>query len=305
MVNGLQNCWDLFISHASEDKAMVVELLANELKKYGVRVWYDEFELKLGDSLSGSIDYGLINSRFGLVVLSENFFSKHWTGYELKSLLARNTSGERAILPIWHNISKKDIQKYSLYLSDIKALSTEIGIENLSHEIIKNIRPDILNSHLRIHQVRKMKKESHEIKEVDHKLIHDSSVKHETLPSCLVISCRLIEEVFQDIIHTSYVDMVQDFAKDWDYEGEFIVWSAIANAYIRFIRETHCSFDNIEKKKEAYSLLLDYSLRGEFHVDLNKYEFLNANEQIYLANDYILNIKHIKDMVGKMNNPFT
>src|SRR5258708_647859 len=59
--------YDAFISHASEDKRQVVAPLAKALTKLGFRIWYDEFELRVGDSLRQSIDKGLINSRFGIV----------------------------------------------------------------------------------------------------------------------------------------------------------------------------------------------------------------------------------------------
>ena len=59
--------WDLFASHASEDKETFVRPLAVLLGSLGVRVWYDEFALTLGDSLSESVDKGLARSRYGLV----------------------------------------------------------------------------------------------------------------------------------------------------------------------------------------------------------------------------------------------
>jgi len=68
--------WDVFISHASEDKNEIVKKLAHELQKAELSVWYDEFELKVGDSLSKSIDIGLSKSRFGIVILSKHFFEK-------------------------------------------------------------------------------------------------------------------------------------------------------------------------------------------------------------------------------------
>jgi hypothetical protein len=77
---------DLFISHASEDKDDFVRPLANLLKQYGLEVWHDEFELSIGKSLSRSIDKGITNSNFGLLVLSKSFFNKNWTEYVLKSL---------------------------------------------------------------------------------------------------------------------------------------------------------------------------------------------------------------------------
>lgn len=92
--------YDVFISHATEDKDSIARPLAQALSKYGVRVWYDEFELKLGDSLSRSIDKGLAESTFGLVVLSPSFFAKNWPEYELRGLTAREMRGVKVILGV-------------------------------------------------------------------------------------------------------------------------------------------------------------------------------------------------------------
>ena len=298
----MEKRWDVFISHASEDKAAVVEPLAKALQKQGVRVWYDEFELKLGDSLSKCINRGLMYSNFGLVILSKDFFAKRWTEYELQSLLARVVSGEDIILPIWHNVDKENIKEYNLYLSDIKSLSTDIGVNALAVEIIKRVRPDILNSHVRIQMSRQMEKESGIQIDIPLRDLHDSPIKHKALPAFLVISCRLIEEVFADVLNMGYRDMVNDFAKDWDYEREFVIWSAIANAYVQFIRETHCDFEDIAKKREAAHLLLHYSMSGGDLEDLlDNYELLSPAEQKYLIEGYILNLKHINDMVKIFN----
>ena len=97
--------YDVFICHAAEDKDNFVRPLAGMLKKQRVEVWYDEFSLKVGDSLRRSIDRGLSKSRYGIVVLSPHFFSKNWTEYELDGLVQRqNSSSKIVILPIWHNV---------------------------------------------------------------------------------------------------------------------------------------------------------------------------------------------------------
>ena len=70
--------WDVFISHASEDKEAAVRPLATELTRLSLSVWYDEFSLTIGDSLRRSIDHGLSKSKFGVVILSHNFFRKEW-----------------------------------------------------------------------------------------------------------------------------------------------------------------------------------------------------------------------------------
>jgi sulfite reductase alpha subunit-like flavoprotein len=67
--------YDVFISHASEDKEDVARPLAEALRSNGLNVWYDEFELKIGDSLRRKIDKGIANSNFGVIVISRDFIS--------------------------------------------------------------------------------------------------------------------------------------------------------------------------------------------------------------------------------------
>jgi hypothetical protein len=128
--------YDVFISHASEDKDEIVRPLAVALEGYGLDVWYDEFELGIGDSLRRKIDHGLANSRFGVVVLSEHFFSKGWTNYELDGIVTRSISGEQQLLPIWHRVTKADVMKYSPSLVDKVARST---VTHTTDEIAKEI----------------------------------------------------------------------------------------------------------------------------------------------------------------------
>ena len=133
--------FDVFISHASEDKAEVVRPLAEALRQGGLIVWYDEFELKIGDSLRRKIDSGLARSRFGVVVFSQDFFRKGWTNYELDGLVTRTVTGEQVLLPIWHNITKKEVIQYSPSLADKLARSTATHtVEEIAAEIIDVIK---------------------------------------------------------------------------------------------------------------------------------------------------------------------
>lgn len=133
--------YDVFISHASEDKDDIVRPMANALVSEGLRVWYDEFELRLGDSLRRKIDRGLAKSRVGLVVLSHAFIAKGWTNYELDGIVTRSIDGQQILLPIWHNISKDDVVNYSPPLADKVARSTATHtIEEIAAEIAQLIR---------------------------------------------------------------------------------------------------------------------------------------------------------------------
>jgi hypothetical protein len=105
--------WDVFISHATEDKAAIARPLAEALRAKGLRVWYDEFSLTVGDGLRKKIDEGLAKSRFGVVVLSKRFFEKHWPEQELNGLATREVDGKKVILPVWHEVGFKDVREYS------------------------------------------------------------------------------------------------------------------------------------------------------------------------------------------------
>lgn len=133
--------YDVFISHASEDKDEVVRPLANALRVKGIKVWYDEFEMKIGDSLRRKIDKGLANSRFGIVVVSKDFIKKGWTNYELDGIITKAISGEQIVLPIWHNITKREVIDFSPSLADKLARNTAINtIDEIASEIANLIQ---------------------------------------------------------------------------------------------------------------------------------------------------------------------
>lgn len=132
--------YDVFISHASEDKQIIARPLAQELIKHGFKVWIDEYELTVGDALRREIDRGLTKSRFGIVILSPSFFEKEWPQRELDSLVARDDGKEKVILPIWHNVTQKDVVRYSPLLATKLAVSTDKGIVFVAQEIIRAIQ---------------------------------------------------------------------------------------------------------------------------------------------------------------------
>nr|WP_281492473.1 toll/interleukin-1 receptor domain-containing protein [Wohlfahrtiimonas chitiniclastica] len=135
--------YDVFISHASEDKEEFVRQFVNALTNKGLKVWYDEFTLKIGDSLRQKIDRGLAKSRVGLVILSPSFIAKGWTNYELDGMVTRNISGEQVLLPIWHKLTKQDVIDFSPSLADKVARSTATHtVEEIANEIA-----DLINSY--------------------------------------------------------------------------------------------------------------------------------------------------------------
>jgi hypothetical protein len=135
--------FDVFISHATEDKDQIVRPLARALDSRGIGVWFDEFELRVGDSLRQSIDRGIARSRFGLVVLSRSFFAKNWPQYELDGIVALDVhEGGGRLLPIWHEITKAELLKESPSLADRVALSTAtLTIDEIASQLAEVIHP--------------------------------------------------------------------------------------------------------------------------------------------------------------------
>jgi len=136
--------YDVFISHASEDKDAIVRPFALALQTRGLRVWYDEFELRIGDNLRRKIDAGVANSRFGVVILSNAFFAKNWSQYELDGLVIREMgAGNQIILPLWHNISRAEVAAQSPSLAGRFALrTTDLSVEEIADQIAEVIGGD-------------------------------------------------------------------------------------------------------------------------------------------------------------------
>lgn len=132
--------WDVFICHASEDKSYADDLYQALEPK--VRVWYDTGILTMGDDQRKKIDEGLRNSRFGVVVLSPNFFEKNWPQSELGALMTlQNADGRKRVLPIWHNIDAAGLRSYSPLLANIEATKSSDGIAATVRSILAVVKP--------------------------------------------------------------------------------------------------------------------------------------------------------------------
>jgi len=128
---------DVFVSHATEDKGFVFPLV-KALKRAGISVWYDNTMVGWGDDLRRSIDRGLANCRYGIVVFSKAFLGgKRWTEHELSGLLAKERLGKKVILPIWHKVSRADLLKYSPTLADRLAKDSQ---NDSTQEIVNSLK---------------------------------------------------------------------------------------------------------------------------------------------------------------------
>jgi hypothetical protein len=200
--------WDLFISHASEDKQTFVAPLAAALTAFGVNVWYDEYALRLGDSLSRSIDAGLARSDFGLVVLSKAFFKKNWPARELSGLVSREMTGRNVILPIWHQVGFQDVVSYSPPLADKFAINSDsMSVTEVAVKIIEKIRPDLF-THIQRRTAYIKTMQNAEVSEIALLTIKEGPIRHPTLPDDLVGRIRLVRACLPGV----YTDSMDSLA---------------------------------------------------------------------------------------------
>jgi hypothetical protein len=116
--------WNVFISHASEDKELVAKPIAEGLARAGLRVWLDVDRLVLGDSLHRGVEQGLQGARFGVVILSPAFFRKAWPQRELAAILALESRARTRVLPVLHELDIDALIEKAPLVADRVSVST-------------------------------------------------------------------------------------------------------------------------------------------------------------------------------------
>ena len=92
--------YDVFLSHSAKDKD-TVHGIAERLKQDGLQVWFDEWEIKVGDSIPSKIDQGLEASRVLVLCMSANAFTSDWAELESQTFRFRDPMNkERRFIPL-------------------------------------------------------------------------------------------------------------------------------------------------------------------------------------------------------------
>ena len=135
--------YDVFICYAKEDKKDFVNDFAKGLRKVGLKIWYDDFTLQVGDRLLDKLEEGIDNSRYVAIILSKAFFkTQGWARNELDGILARATTrGKPIILPIWHKVDYQDVINFSSILSGRFAIQTAEGIQSVINNVLLKVSP--------------------------------------------------------------------------------------------------------------------------------------------------------------------
>lgn len=126
----------VFLSHSSKDKPFVSRL-ATDLKSKGVPVWFDQWELKVGDSLSQRIERGISQSGWLAVVVSKNSSNSDWVQKELRAAQARELRDKSVfVLPIIIDDCEIPLFLLDKLYADFRA-SYDQGLEALLKRVLE------------------------------------------------------------------------------------------------------------------------------------------------------------------------
>ena len=258
--------WDVFISHASEDKDTIVRQLADALEKLKVKIWFDEFSLKVGDSLSKSIDDGLQKSKFGLVVISKHFLEKRWTDYEHRSLLSKEENGKKIILPIWHNISKDEVKQFSLYLSDKVALDTsKTSINTIALLLTETIRPDIYQNIKQYFLFKNLFKNS-KTETVKISNLNKQKKPLSKLSKSLEVRARNIYYGIGQVLNFTIDESIHNYELDLRPDREIQTWEIMNLCYLEFTNKHKIS--DSKTRRSVAALLIGFSIGQHIKADI-------------------------------------
>lgn len=255
--------YDTFISYASEDKEQFVKPLFKLLKKLGINTWFDEASLEVGKSIRQSIDKGLKEAKYGIVVFSKNFFNKNWTNYELNGFITRYNSGENLIIPIWYKISKEEVAEVSPSLADLYALTfPDKSIIEISYEILKKVKPIVYKNIIKYLSFYLEIKNSSLIN-VDINKIKKGPIINDVLKEEYVVRLKLLYFNYKKFLKTSFEELIDNFKREINPRQELLTWERIFCKYEEF--KENKKLTNIEEN-EIFTILLLISLESN---DLN------------------------------------
>ncbi len=278
---------DAFIAYASEDKKNVVEPLFRELTKYGLNIWFDKFELKIGSSISREIDKGLVSSEYGIVVLSRDFFRNNWPQRELQGLITKQIStGKVVILPVWHNITKEEIIKISPTLADTFAVKTEIGIDKVALEILKVVKPNIYSLLTTVKIGLPPLLTRSKVQVVPISKLSIGPIRHIVLPNSYINRTKLFLNALKDAYTIDLKEAIELYKRDIHPEREIEIWEKMASIYLDYSKTKILSTD---QKRDLFQILLMSSV-GPLTTELfKKTKYFSRDEIVKINKSWLSN----------------
>lgn len=250
--------WDIFISHASEDKDRLVRPLATELSRLGLRVWYDEFSLKVGDSLSASIDKGLAESDAGVLIVSHSFIRKPWPKRELAGLIAGHMGRGQLILPVWFDVSNEELLAFSPPLADAIALvAADLDIAELALKILERVRPELhMAFQRRLAYYKAVAAGKMEVVNASD-LKPGGPIRHDSFDIEFAARLRLMREVLLEVFPVDWPTTIDNFRRDMHPDDELVLWELVASIYVTVLNEYNLDYT---ERRALYLKLLEKML---------------------------------------------
>lgn len=272
--------WNAFISHASEDKDSFVRELYQTLTNLGLSIWYDEFTLKVGDSLSKSIDNGLLNSDYGILIISQSFLNKGWPDYEYRSLLSREIGNKPVILPVWYNVTKENVSQYSLYLADKFAINAnDKNINQVALKLLEVLSPNIYKNISRYLYYQELINKS-KPQFVQRSKLKVSEIRHEKLNKSLVNRIEILHElIFNPFLNSDDLqDTLDGFKRDMHPHREVEIWEAILAVFLIY-----------SQRKQ----ITDYKILKDIITHLIHFSTGSVYDRAYLETDELLELMNM------------
>lgn len=236
--NGTPPVPDAFLSHSSVDKSTFVRPLAECLAEQGAAIWYDEYSMKPGDSLSTSIDEGLSRARCGLVVISPGFIKtardSGWTRYEFRGIVSNSIGPDgRRIVPIWLDVTLDIVRDFSPSLADLLAIdATGKEIDQVALDVLRVIAPDRAGGLGRQRML--MATEPGRTTYMRLSELTPSPPLNRRVGGHVPLRALLVTQTLADCgspAGSDYDAFLENLARDLHHEKELRVWEAIACSY--------------------------------------------------------------------------
>ncbi len=124
----------VFLSYASEDRPRA-NSIAQALISQGIDTWWDQWEIRAGDSLRQKIDAGLDDCTHFLVLLTPNSLTKRWVNQEMDAGLVRMLNDRIVFLPVRADLPARDLPALlrGIHSPEIRDLTTDL--QQLIHDI--------------------------------------------------------------------------------------------------------------------------------------------------------------------------
>ncbi len=117
---------DVFIVHVPEDKPLV-RSFAFALRKKGLKVSYDDFELLPEDNLYQKVNAGMDSCNLGIAVVSRSFVKQGWIEGGVARMSVKSFSGKQVLLPLWHDILRDEALEFCSGIACLESHNTAVN----------------------------------------------------------------------------------------------------------------------------------------------------------------------------------